>query len=92
MVECQLGVLLLHQRRHRFPPKPGRGEDVGLVDRVYGERRVCREGALRRDTGDAFNLRNGVGRGVGRDSVFPGFDAVAKVLPPGNQRRPCFGQ
>jgi hypothetical protein len=79
MVERQLRVLLFHQGRHGLPPETGRGQDVGLVDRVDGQGWVRCQCALGGDTGDAFDFRDRVRGRVGRDSVFPGFDAVTKV-------------
>lgn len=87
MIERQLGVLLLHQRRHCFPPQTRGSEHVCLVDRVHGQRWVRGEGTLGGDTGDSFDFGDGVGRCVGRDSVFAGFDTVTKVYAEGVSER-----
>jgi hypothetical protein len=85
VVEGELRKFILEDARDDGAPEPARGEDVGLVDRVYGQRRVDGEGEVTGDTGYPLDFGDGVvasipggsRRGVGARQV--GLLALAKV-------------
>lgn len=84
MVELDLGVFALQRLGDDVPPQTRGREHVCLVDREDRERRIDREGDLRRHAGDALDLLDAVGHLVPRD-VLLGRDvlflAFAKVEP-----------
>lgn len=84
MVELDLGVFALQRLGDDVPPQTRGREHVCLVDRKDRERRIDREGDLRRHAGDAPDLLDAVGHLVPRD-VLLGRDvlflAFAKVEP-----------
>jgi hypothetical protein len=84
VVELDLRVFALQRFCDRVPPQTRGREHVGLVDREDRERRIDREGDLRRHAGDALDLPDTVGHFVPCD-VTLGLDvlffALAKVEP-----------
>jgi hypothetical protein len=84
VVELDLRVFALQRLGHDVPPQTRGRKHVCLVDRKDRERRIDREGDLRRHAGDALDLLDAVGHLVprdvrlGRDVLFLAF---AKVEP-----------
>ena len=79
MLQFQLGVFLSHELSHRLPPESRRSQDIGLVDRDDGKRRISRQGDLSCYASDALHLGDGVDTCVPCDSGSIRFLSLAKV-------------
>lgn len=87
MVQSDGGEFLLHNFSDYPPPKPASGEDVGLVDRMNGQRRSAKSSEVSSQSSDPLDFSDAVGTHVRSDGSRSfrlsddGFGPVPKVDP-----------